>query len=98
MRVGEVREFLSAEIQKRSELLTRLGGATLEIGWVTGIVFHDLALSEPGAAEPAITAQKFTARLALLPLLRREVVFYEIRLQHPVAQFVRDRRALATAR
>jgi len=91
VRVGEVREFLRSEIQKRSELHTRLGEATLEIGWVTGIVFHDLALSEPGAAEPAITAAQIHARVALLPLLRREIVFYEIRVQRPKAQFVRDR-------
>ncbi len=62
----------------------------MEIGWITGIAFNNLALSEPGAAQPAITAQKVTARLALLPLLRRQVIFYEIRLQQPVAQFVRD--------
>jgi uncharacterized protein involved in outer membrane biogenesis len=90
VRVGEVHRFLSAEIERRTELHTQLGGADLEIGWITGIAFNNLALSEPGASEPAITAQKVTARLALLPLLRRQVIFYEIRLQQPVAQFVRD--------
>ena len=91
VRVGEVHRFLSAEIEKRTELHTQLGGADLEIGWITGIAFNNLALSEPGASEPAITAQKVTARLALLPLFRRQVIFYEIRLQQPVAQFIRDR-------
>ena len=67
VRVGEVHRFLSAEIEKRTELHTQLGGADLEIGWITGIAFNNLALSEPGASEPAITAQKVTARLALLP-------------------------------
>ena len=90
VRVGEVHRFLSAEIEKRTELHTQLGGADVEIGWITGIAFNNLALSEPGASEAAITAQKVTARLALLPLLRRQVIFYEIRLQQPVAQFVRD--------
>jgi uncharacterized protein involved in outer membrane biogenesis len=90
VRAGEVHRFLSAEIEKRTELHTQLGGADLEIGWITGIAFNNLALSEPGAAEPAITAQKVTARMALLPLLRRQVMFYEIRLQQPVVQLVRD--------
>jgi uncharacterized protein involved in outer membrane biogenesis len=90
LRAGEVHRFLSAEIEKRTELHTQLGGADLEIGWITGIAFNNLALSEPGAAEPAITAQKVTARVALLPLLRRQVMFYEIRLQQPVVQLVRD--------
>ena len=90
VRAGEVHRFLSAEIEKRTELHTQLGGADLEIGWITGIAFNNLALSEPGAAEPAITAQKVTARVALLPLLRRQVMFYEIRLQQPVVQLVRD--------
>jgi uncharacterized protein involved in outer membrane biogenesis len=91
VRVGEVHRFLTAEIEKQTELVTRLGGAELEIGWITGITFSDLALSEPGAAEPVITARRVTARVALLPLLRRQLVFYEIRLREPAGQFVRDR-------
>ena len=90
VRVGEVHRFVSAEIEKRTALHTQFGGADLEIGWITGIAFSNLALSEPGASQPAITARKVTARLALLPLLRRQVLFYEIRLQQPVLQLVRD--------
>jgi uncharacterized protein involved in outer membrane biogenesis len=90
VRVGEVHRFLSAEIEKRTELHTQLGSADLEIGWITGIAFSNLVLSEPGASQPAITARKVTARLALMPLLRRQVIFYEIRLQQPVLQLVRD--------
>ncbi|HKY07667.1 MAG TPA: DUF3971 domain-containing protein, partial [Candidatus Binatia bacterium] len=90
VRVGEVQRFLMAEIEKRTELETQLGGADLEIGWITGISFNDLALSERGAARPAITARKLTARLAILPLLRRQVIFYEIRLQEPVVHLLRD--------
>jgi uncharacterized protein involved in outer membrane biogenesis len=91
VRVGEVHRFLTAEIEKRTELRTQLGEADLEIGWITGIVFRNLALSEPGAAQPAITAQQVTARVELLPLLRRQLIFYEIRLQRPAAQFVREK-------
>ena len=91
VRVGDVHRFLSAEIEKRTELRTQLGQADIEIGWITGIVFRDLALSESGAAEPAMTAQQVTARVALLPLLRRQLIFYEIRVQRPTAQFVREK-------
>ena len=90
MRVGEVRRFLIEEIEARTQLRAQLGAADLEIGWITGIVFRDLALSEPEAARPAITAERVTARVALLPLLRRQIVFYEIRAQRPAAQLVRD--------
>lgn len=91
MRVGEVRRFLISEIEQRTELQTQLGAAELEIGWITGIVFRDLALTEPGAAQPAITAERVTARVAVLPLLRRQVVFYEIRAERPTAQLARDK-------
>ena len=90
VRAGEVQRYLTDEIERRTELRAQLGGADLEIGWVTGIVFSNLALFEPGATAPAVTAQQVTARVALLPLLRRNVIFYEIRLQQPAAQFVRD--------
>ncbi|HEX9786483.1 MAG TPA: AsmA-like C-terminal domain-containing protein [Candidatus Binatia bacterium] len=91
MRVGEVRRFLVDEIEKRTQLRTQLGAAELEIGWITGIVFADLALTEPDASQPAVTAERVIARVALLPLLRRQIVFYEIRVQRPTAVFVRDR-------
>ncbi|MGH7794034.1 MAG: AsmA-like C-terminal domain-containing protein [Candidatus Binatia bacterium] len=90
LRVGEVRRCLFVEIEARTQLRAQLGAAELEIGWITGIVFRDLALTEPGAARPAITAERVTARVALLPLLRRQIVFYEIRAQRPEAQLVRD--------
>lgn len=90
MRTGELRRFLIEEIEKQTELKVQLGEADLEIGWITGVGFSDLALSEPGAAEPAIRAERITARVALLALLSREIVFYEIRLRKPAAAFVRE--------
>ena len=90
VRVGEIHRFLSDEIERRTALRAELGGADFEIGWITGIVFSNLALSESGATGPAVTAQRVTARIALLPLLRRQLIFYEIRLQRPIAHFVRE--------
>jgi len=91
MRTGEFRRFLIDEIERQTELKAQLGEADLEIGWITGVAFGQVSLSEPGAANPAITADRITARVALTPLLNREVVFYEIRLQKPMARFVRDK-------
>ena len=48
VRVGEVHQFLAAQIEKRTGFAARLGAAELEFGWVTGIAFNDVALSEPG--------------------------------------------------
>ena len=90
IRIGEFRRFLVAEIEKNTDLKVQLGEADLEIGWVTGVVFRQVALSEAGAAQPAITAESVTARVALRPLLQRKIIFYEIRLQKPVARFVAD--------
>ena len=90
VRIGEVRRFLVDEIERQTELKVQLGGADLEIGWTTGIVFRDVAVSEPGAAVPALTAERVTARVALRPLLRRQVIFYEIHLTRPAAHLVRD--------
>ena len=91
MRTGEFRRFLIAEIEKQTELKVQLGEANLEIGWVTGIAFGQLGLSEPGAAKSVLTAESITARVALRPLLNRQIVVYEIRLQKPMAQFARDK-------
>jgi uncharacterized protein YhdP len=91
IRVGEVRRFLIDEVEKNTALKVGLGAADLEVGWVTGIVFRDLAVSLPEAAQAAITAERVTARVALLPLLKRQVIFYEVLLQQPAARFVRDK-------
>ena len=90
IRTGEVREFLRAEIEKRTDLRARLGAADLELGWITEIAFSDLALTEPGAAGPAITAQKVTAHIALWPLLNRQLVIDEITFESPSARLVRE--------
>ena len=91
IRGGELRRFLIEEIERGTELKVQLGAADFEFGWVTGIGFRNLAVSEAGATRPVITAERLTARVALMPLLHRQVVFYEIRLQQPTAQFVRNR-------
>ena len=91
MRTGEFRRFLTDEIEKQTELKVHLGDADLEIGWVTGIAFGNLGLSEPGAVKPAITAERITARVALTPLINRQIVVYEIRLQKPTARLARDK-------
>ncbi|HEX7231411.1 MAG TPA: AsmA-like C-terminal domain-containing protein [Candidatus Binatia bacterium] len=91
VRIGEVRRFIVEEIEKQTDLKVQLAGADLEIGWITGVVFRNVVLSEPGQAVPALIAERVTARVALRPLLRRQVVFYQIHLTRPVAHLVRDR-------
>ena len=90
IRVGEFRHFLVDEIQNQTDLRAQLGAADLEMGFITGIVFRDLALFEAGESQPAITAERITARVALLPLLRKQVIVYEIRLVRPTVRLDRD--------
>jgi uncharacterized protein YhdP len=91
IRVGEFRRFLIRELEQKTELKVQLGEADFEFGRMLGIGFNHVALSEPGAARPALTAERVTARVALAPLLERKLIFYEVRLHRPRAQLVRDR-------
>ncbi|MGZ8495089.1 MAG: AsmA family protein, partial [Candidatus Binatia bacterium] len=83
VRVGEFRSFVIDEIEQNTAFKVGLGAADIEIGWVTGIAFRDVAIAMPDSATPEIAAERVTARVALLPLLQRQVIFYEIRLQRP---------------
>jgi uncharacterized protein YhdP len=89
--VGEFRRFLISEIEQNTELKVGLGEAELQMGRILGIAFRDVAISEPDAPQPAITAERITARVALLPLFRRRIVFYEVYLQKPIARVERNK-------
>jgi len=88
--VGEFRSFLISEIEKNTALKVGLGAADLEIGWVTGVGFRDVAIAMPESTAPEIAAERVTARVALLPLLQRKIIFYEIRLQRPKIALIGD--------
>lgn len=90
VRVGEFRNFVIDEIEKNTALKVGLGAADIEIGWVTGIAFRDVAIAMPDSATPEIAAERVTARVALLPLLQRQVIFYEIRMQRPTVALAGD--------
>jgi uncharacterized protein involved in outer membrane biogenesis len=90
IRVGEFRNFVIDEIEKNTALKVGLGAADIEIGWVTGIAFRDVAIAMPDRAAPEIAAERVTARVALLPLLQRQVIFDEIRLQRRPVALARD--------
>jgi hypothetical protein len=91
IRSGELPRFLVSEIEAKTEFKVQLGEADLEVGRILGIGFSDFALSEPDAPRPAITAQRMTARVALLPLFERKLILYGVRLHKPTARLVRDK-------
>lgn len=91
VRDGEFRSFFITQLEQHTEFKVHLGEADLEIGWISGIAFRDLTLSEPDAAQPAVTAEQISARVALLPLLQRKLVLYEVRLYRPKAQLIRGK-------
>ena len=90
VQVGELRRFLIDEIERRTNLKVRIGEAELQMGRVVGISFDDLALMAPDSDLPLLTAQKALVRVALLPLLERRMVFYEVRFYHPTLRIKRD--------
>jgi uncharacterized protein YhdP len=90
LRIGEFRRFLISQVEQQTRLEVQLGEGDFNIGWIAGIGFRDLRLSEPAAAQPLLTAERITARVALLPLLQRKLIFYDVRLVKPAAQLVRE--------
>jgi uncharacterized protein involved in outer membrane biogenesis len=91
VRGGELRQFVLGELEARTSLKIQVGEADLEWGRILGIGFRGFALFEPGTAQPAINAERMSARVALLPLLQRRVVLYGVRLYKPTARMVRAR-------
>jgi uncharacterized protein YhdP len=91
LRVGEFRRFLISQLEQQTQLEVQLGEGDFDIGWIAGIGFSDLKLSEPAAAQALLTAERITARVALLPLLQRKLIFYDVRLVKPAARLVREK-------
>ena len=91
LRVGEFRRFLISQLEQATQLQVQLGDGDFDLGWIAGIGFRELRLSEPAAAQPLLTAERITARVALLPLLQRKLIFYDVRLLKPAAQLTREK-------
>ncbi len=91
IRTGDLRRFLVSEIEAKTEFKVQLGEADLAIGRILGVGFSDFALSESDATRPVITAQRITARVALMPLFERKLILYGVRLYKPTARLVRDK-------
>ena len=92
IRVGEFRRFLAGEFEQRTGLKVEVGEAVVEMGRVVGVSFRDFALLEPGQSRPVIAAPRMVIRVALLPLLKRKLVFYGLRLYEPKLEIARDER------
>jgi uncharacterized protein involved in outer membrane biogenesis len=88
VRVDELRQFVLGELEAKTSFKIQVGEADLEWGRILGIGFRGFALFQPGTAQPAIMAERVSARVALLPLLQRRVVLYGVRLYKPTARMV----------
>jgi len=90
VQVGELRQFFISEIEARTHLRVSIGPAKLRMGKIVGISFGELALTEPDTGRPVITAEKTVMRVALLPLLERKIVFYQMRFYRPTVRMEQD--------
>ncbi len=90
VQVGELRQFFISEIEARTHLRVSIGPAKLRMGKIVGISFSELALTEPDTGRPVITAEKTVMRVALLPLLERKIVFYQMRFYRPTVRIEQD--------
>jgi uncharacterized protein involved in outer membrane biogenesis len=84
---GEFRRLLVREVERQTQLKVSLGETEVKLGWVMGVSFRDFALARSEDPRPAIRAPKILVRVGLLPLIRREIVFHEVRLYQPVFHF-----------
>jgi uncharacterized protein YhdP len=91
MQAGEFRQFLIEEVERNTGLRIQLGEAELELGRILGITFRDVSIADPQSDQNTLSATSVTARVALLPLLQRKLIFSEIQLRRPAAQILRDK-------
>ena len=88
--VGEFRRFLISEFEGRTGLKVEVGEAEVQMGRVVGVSFRKFVLIDPESGRPLIAAPRMLVRVALLPLLERQLSFYELRLYEPNLHIVRD--------
>ncbi len=81
---GEFRRLLVSEVERQTQLKVSVGETEVELGWVMGVSFRDFTLASSEDPHPVIRAPKILARVALLPLMRRRIVFREVHLYQPV--------------
>jgi uncharacterized protein YhdP len=90
IQTGELRQYLISEIEQKTQLKVEVGEAHWEIGTILGISFRDLTVTQSSEARPELSAKRVRARVALWPLLRRRLIFFEIFLESPEVRFARD--------
>jgi len=62
----------------------------VQVGLFSGIELHDLKVAERNEAEPLFSAELIKLRYQLLPLLGRQVVIDEIRIDRPQITLIRQ--------
>ncbi|MFW7266601.1 AsmA family protein [Gluconacetobacter sp. Hr-1-5] len=80
-----LREQAVAAVWRQTGRVLKVGAVQVHLLPYPSLSVRDLALSDmPGGARPEmLTASELDARLALLPLLRREIRLEDVRLTHP---------------
>jgi AsmA protein len=79
-----VRESAKAEIRNVTGLdLTLRGSSTISLFPTGSVSFSDVVLGEDGAREPALSADRLTARLRLLPLFIGRIEIADVALDRP---------------
>ena len=79
-----VREAAKTEIRNVTGLdLTLRGDSTVSLFPTGSVSFSDVLLGEDGTREPALTADKLTARLQLLPLFIGRIQIADVSLDQP---------------
>jgi hypothetical protein len=88
---GELRRYLIHEFEARTGLKVEVGETRVALGRVMGVSFENLVLRDPAENRAILTAPLISMRVALLPLVRRQVVFRGLRFDRPRLNVVRDK-------
>src|SRR4051812_25116427 len=85
----KAKKLIVQQLSSRLKREVRVGDVS--VGVLTGLAVSDLKISEsPDFSRGTfISSDRFSIRLALLPLFRRQVEVKQITLDHPIIQVVR---------
>jgi uncharacterized protein YhdP len=91
LHLDSYKEPLLAEVQKALNRQVLYETGTFSFRFGPQFVFTKVAVKEKGSTANFITADRLTVKMALLPLLKKNLVIREIDLDRPLVEISRDR-------
>ena len=94
LHLDSYKDQLLAEMQQSLHRTVTYEKGSYSLGLGPALTFTKVAVRENGSSDNFITADKITFRIALLPLLKKRIVFREVVIENPVISILRDKNGL----